>query len=319
MNDDNHTSHLKVFIGLLLAVLIGVAGYVYFSGGLKWNPDVNGISICPVAERVVFSGKEKGSSYSDVFAACLMNDLYANLTNNHAESAGPALSPDGSKIAYHDNRDGSWEIFLFDLKTATETKLTETEADSMYPSFSPTGENVVFSSNRGGSWGIYRMASDGSNERQLTDRGDTHPHFSPDGLQIVFTSARLGNGQLHLYTMDENGRNLRRLTLGGVNSHPVFSRDGSKLVFEAIDETETYGIMEMDMATKRIQQKVLSLSNDRIPVFSLDGNWIIYIAASEQGNSIMKMPADVGLGERVLSNIPVTDIGAATYNFTVSR
>src|SRR5690349_10791004 len=37
-----------------------------------------------------------------------------NLTNNPAEDAYPAWSPDGERIAFQSNRNGNWNIYLMD-------------------------------------------------------------------------------------------------------------------------------------------------------------------------------------------------------------
>ena len=56
------------------------------------------------------------------------------------------------------------------------------------------------------------------------------PAFSPDGQRLVFTTHRDGN--LELYVMDVDGRNLRNLTRHeGYDAHPFWSPDGSSLCF----------------------------------------------------------------------------------------
>jgi TolB protein len=49
-----------------------------------------------------------------------------------------------------------------------------------------------------------------------------YPSWSPDGRHIIFASNL--NGTMQLYTIDYDGRNLRRLTSKGDNKLPDWSR-----------------------------------------------------------------------------------------------
>ena len=49
-----------------------------------------------------------------------------------------------------------------------------------------------------------------------------YPCWSPDGRHLIFTSNL--NGTPQLYTIDYDGRNLRRLTSRGENKLPDWSR-----------------------------------------------------------------------------------------------
>ncbi|MCA1633981.1 MAG: hypothetical protein LC802_09755, partial [Acidobacteria bacterium] len=55
--------------------------------------------------------------------------------------------------------------------------------------------------------------------------------ISTDGKKIVFTSMRAGD--LDLYTMDADGRNVRRLTTELGYGGAFFSRDGKKIVYRS--------------------------------------------------------------------------------------
>jgi len=46
------------------------------------------------------------------------------LTNNDFADEGPAISPDGKKIAFHSNRSGNWEIYIMDITGKNVQRLT---------------------------------------------------------------------------------------------------------------------------------------------------------------------------------------------------
>ena len=101
------------------------------------------------------------------------NDTGATkLTTNYNAESNPAVSPDGSRIAYEFlrgiwvmNADGSGQRMLTDGQTATDED----------PAWSPDGTRIAFTSERPGSdcttdWEIWRMrATDGANPTNLTD------------------------------------------------------------------------------------------------------------------------------------------------------
>ena len=90
---------------------------------------------------------------------------------------------------------------------------------------------IVFSAHPNGATGplqLVRVRGDGTGLSQITtgSKSAIEPDFSPDGKQIVF--ARLGSG---IFRMNPDGSGLRRLTSGGRDIYPVWSRDGKRIAF----------------------------------------------------------------------------------------
>lgn len=71
-------------------------------------------------------------------------------------------------------------------------------------------------------------------KQQLTNTPgyDAEATISPDGKKIVFTSTR--SGDLELYTMDADGKNVKQITTQlGYDGGAFFSPDGKRLVFRS--------------------------------------------------------------------------------------
>ena len=81
---------------------------------------------------------------------------------------------------------------------------------------------------------LFRVRTTGRGLSQLTtgSLAATSPAFSPDGKRIVF--ARPGAG---LFSMDVDGKGLRRLTRNDRDSYPTWSSDGKQIAFVRPYET----------------------------------------------------------------------------------
>jgi Tol biopolymer transport system component len=97
------------------------------------------------------------------------------LTGNEYDTA-PAVSPDGSQIAFMSNRDGNWEIYVVDAYRAgpdleEPSRLTTNGSHDGLPAWSPSGQWIAFASDRGGTWAIWAMRTDGSGKQKLFELG----------------------------------------------------------------------------------------------------------------------------------------------------
>jgi Tol biopolymer transport system component len=181
------------------------------------------------------------------------------LTANNANSAFPAWSPDGSKIAFGSARalDGSdtanpaanvWVINADGSSATALTKLTAGGVASSLPVWSPNGAKLAFVATRaldGSDAGntnlapnVWLMNSDGSSQAPLTrltaagllslGAGFVDPVWSPSGAKIAFDSARALDGSdaantnstTNVWVMNADGSGATPLTrLTVANAH----------------------------------------------------------------------------------------------------
>lgn len=90
------------------------------------------------------------------------------------------------------------------------------------------GASLVFVSDRDGRDQIYSMASNGFNQRNLSNTvaHDHFPDISPNADRIVFSSFRNPPGE-NIYTMDLEGQDVQQLTTGaGQRTRPKWAPNG---------------------------------------------------------------------------------------------
>ena len=92
------------------------------------------------------------------------------LTEVPGIDAGASWSPDGSKIAFHSNRDGNFEIYVMNADGSGQTRITENPASDTFASWSPDGKLLSFTSNRDDAANpdVYVMSAGGGTTTRLT-------------------------------------------------------------------------------------------------------------------------------------------------------
>jgi serine/threonine protein kinase len=161
------------------------------------------------------------------------------LTYDAGISYAPAISPDGSLVAFASDRgsDGGVNIWVRHINQPEPTRLTDHPADDWHPSFSPDGSRIVFRSARDGG-GIYVVNVLGGGLRKVAGSG-LFPRFSPDGSTIVFSEDALWarGGLLKMYRVAVDGGSPESFLPGwGVlrppaSTGPILSPDGRLALF----------------------------------------------------------------------------------------
>ncbi|MEW6321307.1 MAG: protein kinase [Acidobacteriota bacterium] len=91
-------------------------------------------------------------------------------------ASSPDVSPDGTRIAFHNEGDRQEDIWVMNLDGSGLTALTRDAASDRMPRWSPDGTRLAFFSNRSGKSEIWTVAPDGSALRQLST--------GPEGVNV---------------------------------------------------------------------------------------------------------------------------------------
>lgn len=166
-------------------------------------------------------------------------------------SAAPAAAAESNgRVAYDNSADGDSEIYSSESDGSDEQQLTNNSDEDTAPDYAPNSEQIAFQSDRDGNDEVYVMDADGSNQTNLTNNAadDRTPTWNPGtGQQIAFSSDRDGNRDI--YSMNADGSDQTNLTntAGGIiNVLPVWSPDGTKIMFSRFVTDYDVYVMDAD-------------------------------------------------------------------------
>ncbi|MDO9694590.1 MAG: BamA/TamA family outer membrane protein [Candidatus Latescibacteria bacterium] len=192
-------------------------------------------------------------------------DIARRLTDHREDEDGanfrPALSPDGTQIAYFSDRDGLMSLYLMSAidgqvlrRLARGQRASRFESLHPYrsrPAFSPDGREVAFVARSGNAETLHTVeVATGASTRdvRLDLDGASSPAWSPDGRWIALVGTVAGRTDLYLLDLAPDagdvpaaasarapaagGTALLRMTDdAGDESGPAWSPDGSRLAF----------------------------------------------------------------------------------------
>jgi len=158
----------------------------------------------------------------------------------------PQYSPDGQRIAFHSDRDGTvqiWTCHADGLRCVQLTNMTGLTQGT--PHWSPDGQRISFDSNTGGRWEIYTVAADGGPPRAVTNDPSTNiiSSWSHDGRWIYFSSNR--SGRFEVWKAPSQGGAAVQVTRN-VGQATMESPDGKDLYFTKNDGVDGVWKMPVD-------------------------------------------------------------------------
>jgi len=227
------------------------------------------------------------------------------LTETQSEGTwhlAPALSPDGSLIAYFSEKDFYFvDLYLADGNTGKPIRrLLESSYSSNYEtyrfiyssaSWSPDGQYLAFAAKRDGKDDL--LIVDPRRNKQIQRirvpvDGITTPSWSPDGQRLVFSG--LDGGLSDLFTVRFDGSDLRRLTNDRyADMHPAWSPDGKTIAFTTDRGPRT----DFDR---------LTWENYRLALYHLDSGNVEVLPGMDEGGNVSPQWSPDGKGIAFVSD-----------------
>ena len=204
--------------------------FVYELGsGNRWHTSYktginSGAAFHPRTDHIYLTISE--TSNPDIFQITSKGDVIKKLTNgpSGAMNVEPAISPDGSKIAFSSDRSGQPMIYVMNIDGTGVQRKTLVGKYNSSPAWSPDGKQIAFAGYNNSNFDIFVMDAENPNKiLKLTSAkkpngkwsDNEDPSFSPDGRHIMFTSDRTGKKQI--YIINPDGTNERRITSDNAN------------------------------------------------------------------------------------------------------
>jgi Tol biopolymer transport system component len=237
----------------------------------------------------------KKNYWPDINIRQHLSDIAKPLTDHkkleNTYNIGPAMSPDGSKIAIYSNKSGPMGIYLISAQDGRFIKKILTGQQSaeyeelhiLKPgiTWAPDGETIAFSAKSGKSDALHtvNIITDEKKQYRLDMEGIFRPVWSPINNEIVF----IGNNgkQSDIYILDLTTEALINMTDDiYTDDHVSWSSDGKHLIFisDRGEKENQMDIFSISTKTHEIKQISNTHFDEGYPLYSNDPNQIVFIA-----------------------------------------
>jgi dipeptidyl aminopeptidase/acylaminoacyl peptidase len=257
---------------------------------------------------------------SNLWIADIKGERIRELTHGNWRDSSPVWSPNGEKIAFLSDRDGTSQIHVMWLDTREVAQLTHLERSPESLRWSPDGKLLAFTmffedtssilpvklpeKPKGANWASAAIIIDRLSWRR-------------DGRGPV------PKGYAHIFVMDaELGGTPKQLTSGDFSHNdPQWAVDGKKIYFSAIRKPDAEylngdsEIYSVDLETLEIETLTDRKGPDREPVISPDGKWIAYTGYDDKNytshlSSLYLMDVNGGKKRMLAGDLPNSPSGA---------
>jgi Tol biopolymer transport system component len=217
----------------------------------------------PAGDRILFDrtfppgANDENATSKNLFSMEANGGSVRQLTSERKDvfDAGPAMSPDGTRIAFErfDLSGRETGIYLMNTDGSSVRRITTTPASAAGgdhdASFSPDGTTIAFVRDGidGGQGVIYVVGIDSKGLRQVTQTSIdvTRPRWSPDGSKLLFAPSETNQAPSgrDVYVANSDGTGLTALTHeSGKDSagDPDWSPDGTMIVFNQFQDGTGY-------------------------------------------------------------------------------
>ena len=250
--------------------------------------------------------------------ATLMLSLNAHATDDASWMRYPAISPDGSQIAFSYKGD----VYTVSANGGRAIQLTTNPAHDTAPVWSPDGQQIAFASDRLGSMDIYVVNKDGGIPTRLTTHsGNETPIVFKDKDHILFQANILPSTEDMQFPSSQFPQVYEVSTAGGrpvmFSSMPMedisISADGKTILYHDRKGYEdpwrkhhtssiTRDIWMCTLDGERSYKKLSAFEGeDRTPVWA-NGNTYYYLSEENGSFNIYKASIDGGKATQVTNH-----------------
>ena len=261
--------------------------------GANVNPAPVGPTVTAPANPLTLGGTlyyaYRHAGFTNLWAQVLGQTNPVRLTAGPWDDRDPAISPDGTRLAFASHRDGSWNLYLLDLTTGETKRLTTGNDFKANPYWSPDGQYLVFELYRNDNLDIAIIGAQGGDMIPLTANpaADYEPAWSPAGREIVWVSMRSGNPELWKLSLDNPDESTAvQLTNTPTvqESNPAFGPNGDTIVYT--DAASPYDVIWGHSATDP-SAPAFEAGQGLYPSWSPEGSSLTSVQVQENGPDLV--------------------------------
>lgn len=246
-----------------------------------------------------------------IFGMMLLGAASASAQHEPLWMRYPAISPDGSQIAFAYKGD----IFCVDAQGGKARQITTNPAHDSYPVWSPDGKRIAFASNREGGFDIYVTNADGGAPKRLTtNSGGEIPVAWKDNDHILFQASDMPSAESiifagsfqQVYEVDTDGRRptmFSTLPMENIS----FNAQGDILYHDNKGYEDKWRKHHTSPITRDIWMKrgdkftkmTTFEGEDRNPMWAADGQSFYYLSEMDGTFNVYKKAANGGNAQQL--------------------
>ena len=172
--------------------------------------------------------------FSESIAQIISIDTLKNISRSAGDDMAAEWSPDGQQLIYQSNRNGNWDIFLYDFVLDTTIQLTYDSTNEQNPKWHPVGSQLVYDSDKDADQFLYLLNIETGTTTPLFDRKIfcKQASLAPDGRMVYFLGFDKQNENWELFSYHFIYDNINQLTDHKNDGLVVdLSPDGKKVLY----------------------------------------------------------------------------------------
>lgn len=233
--------------------------------------------------RILYSSVDEGMSKIWSISAAPDADAVSLV-----ESARlPTMHPNGQLVTFHSDQGFKEGVRGFDLLGTMSLPegqfiqfIYHPEASQFSPpTWSPAGNKMLFSSTVDADR-VPRIYSALNNNRgdYLYIAHGREPDWHPFDDLIVYKGADETGNRSGLWLMNSSGRNQQIFSDNAGDSRPVWTANGSHIIFMSNGRSSNWDIFSANYETRAVQQLTVDSANDGLPTVSPDGKHVAFLS-----------------------------------------
>jgi Tol biopolymer transport system component len=279
-----------------------VTSDIVVEGTTQWSPD---------GKRILMQAGVSGVSNVVVLDVGPDNMAGAplSLTSDIGkDSAFPAWSPDGSRVAFQSKKDGElFQVYVMDADGNNKRRISDGNGFAGLPAWSPDGDSIAYVSGEqqlaGSQRELYVAPLSGGEPRKLTSLKSnlSNPQWSPDSATIAVLQA-LADRQYNLLLVNAATGEHRTLLQGGVVRDQRYSPSGDEIAYYNVTPNEGSNVYVVRVSDGAIRNLTDGPGDDYQATWSPDGSMLAWSSKPGAGEYRIVAASPDGTGRRTISS-----------------